>query len=1095
MNFLRVCPLVAVFMAVSARLLAAPNIIFVLADDLGYGDLGCFYQNGRPAGSMKITTPEIDRMAGEGLMMTHHYTGAPVCVTARASLLTGLHTGHCPIRDNQFDLPLPTDGLNMARMLKASGYRTSCIGKWGMAGQAPTFTGHPLLHGFDEFYGILLHSQTVDHYPGNNGSIIDMNTPVTSGLDGIYIPDLLTARAKRFIVDQVQNRPSEPFFLYLPHTLPHWHLRYAPAAYPAGRGLTGGLQWPLTASGTPDTFVPPDIAAGVYDHDNNPATAMVSWPDNAKRHASMVRRLDESMGDLLQLLHDLGIANNTLVVLTSDNGPDSQYGVDPRHFDSWGPLDGVKGDVWEGGIRVPTVAWWPGNVPAGNTSITPCAFWDWMPTFAELAGVAPPARDGMSLVPALTELGVQQRRPHLYWEFYAPNSAPIQRFITERKPTRSAVGEMQAIRIGNYTGVRYQIEDEFTPLFLYNVVTDPHQDVDLSDHPAFRPTLREMHRLLRGSRMRSPFIPRNYDGAAAQTVGTPLETGLDYRAFEGSWPWIPDFRYMTPVATGVVSSLTPMVATRDTDCGIQFTGYLNVPKTADYRFILNASGGGFLWIHDANVVFNARPPDGAPCEGNIRLEAGLHPFRLHFRHNSGPPVLQLRHAMDNGPVSSVPSSWFFRTMTPDLVPMTFPDQAQTPMNTPASIDVLANDLNDGLPQPIHLVSVGPAARGTTSVDLQTVLYTPADGFLGEDGFSYVVSDGAVLATGRVDVTVTSLYVSEWWLPLEEGGGNLLHESGGEEIGHTYGYDIHNGWEAGRIGTALRFDGMDDTAYITDRSPPLGASPRTISAWVRVPASGGGPIFGYGATAAGQAWILRIQNDAGAARPGALRVEVDGGFLAGTRDLRDDQWHHVACVLPDSAAPDVIQTLLYIDGLPETISSSFARTVNTAPGIVYLGSDPRRRLFSGVIDELRVYPRALPPAEVQLLARGVSDRMKLWKRRYLPPDESEWGGDADKDGVPNIWEFVTGTSPFEPEARADAWLIQGGYLLSLRCVNDPGIRIRAELSESLTDWSNPLLLESASQVPDPDNLTFRRLNFQIPEGVERAYLRFTAEPEP
>ena len=264
----------------------------------------------------------------------------------------------------------------------------------------------------------------------------------------------------------------------------------------------------------------------------------------------------------------------------------------------------------------------------------------------------------------------------------------------------------------------------------------------------------------------------------------------------------------------------------------------------------------------------------------------------------------------------------------------------------------------------------------------------------------------------------------------------------------------------------------------------------------MPANGGGPIVGYGIVQAGQKWVFRIQNEDGVARPGALRVEVENGSIVGTRDLRDNQWHHVACVLPASASPNINQVILYVDGVAETVSASTSRTVNTATGDFLVGSDVHRRWFYGTIDEVRVFPRALSPEEVQNQSRGVTDRMERWRRRYLAPDRSDWSDDADGDGAPNIWELASGEIPFTSElVGVDVQAGRSPSRLSLRCLSDPALVIRAEVSESLLDWSHPLLLLPVSETPDEDAPEFRLLEFEIPPDARRAYLRFSAEPQP
>ena len=209
--------------------------------------MGVLYQNSRSAAQPRMTTPQLDRMAAGGLILRQHYTAAPVCAPARASLLLGQHQGNCPIRDNQFDKALPHNHT-LGTVLQAAGYYTGMIGKFGLQGPGPDYPGHPLRHGFDEFYGVLSHDAAHYHYPGNSGKIMDMFTPVTRGLDCAYDTDLYAARAKKFIIERAKAGRKKPFFLYLAFTAPHFYHELPTQAYPVGRGLKGGLQWPLNTN-------------------------------------------------------------------------------------------------------------------------------------------------------------------------------------------------------------------------------------------------------------------------------------------------------------------------------------------------------------------------------------------------------------------------------------------------------------------------------------------------------------------------------------------------------------------------------------------------------------------------------------------------------------------------------------------------------------------------------------------------------------------------------------------------------------------------------------------------------------------------------
>ncbi|HWB83191.1 MAG TPA: arylsulfatase [Bryobacteraceae bacterium] len=371
-----------------------PNILFILADDLGYGDIGCY-------GQKKIVTPNIDRLATQGVRFTDCYAGSTICAPSRCSLMTGMHSGHGRIRGNEHS-PLLASDLTVAQVLQRANYHTGIIGKWGI-GDIGT-EGMPNLKGFDESYGYIDQTYAHTYYPQimwNNTTeqVIGPNL----GQHHTWSPDLLTEHAISFID---RNR-STPFFLYLAHTLPH-------ANNQLGSDTGNGMEVP---NDKPYTDRP--------------------WPQVEKNFAAMVTYLDTHVGKVLAQLQKNGLEENTLVFFASDNGPHSEGGHDPKFFSSAGPFRGIKRDLYEGGIRVPMIARWPGKVPVGVTSDFPWAFWDFLPTAAELAGVSPPAGvDGMSVLPTL--LGHSQK-PHdyLYWESYEK-------------------GFQQAVRLGNWKGVRTQ---------------------------------------------------------------------------------------------------------------------------------------------------------------------------------------------------------------------------------------------------------------------------------------------------------------------------------------------------------------------------------------------------------------------------------------------------------------------------------------------------------------------------------------------------------------------------------------------------------------------------------------------------------------
>jgi arylsulfatase A-like enzyme len=626
-----------------------PNILFILCDDLGYGDVGVLYQNSRRPDQPRMKTPQLDRLAAGGMIMRQHYTAAPVCAPARASLLLGTHQGNCPIRNNQFDKALPRNHT-LGSVLQAAGYYTGMIGKFGLQGAAPEFPGHPLRHGFDEFYGVLAHGAAHYHYPGNSGKIMDKFTPVTQGLDGAYDTDLYAARAKKFIRERAEKNPRQPFFLYLAFTAPHFYEELPTQAYPKGGGLHGGLQWPLnTLSPNTNSWYHPDYASQ-------------NWPNVEKRHATMIRRVDDAVGDLLQLLRDLHIENDTLVVFTSDNGPHNEDGQDPSFFDSWGVMDGIKRDLWEAGVREPAMVQWPGHIRAGSLDDQPSAFWDWMPTFADLAGLAPPAEsDGVSLVPTLTGRGRQRSRGFMYFEYdYSGKPFPIDKALDKRKHVAKR-NQMQSIRLGDFTAVRYAITNSAEPFRLYNVVRDPHEDHNLAGDPACATVLAQARAMTLQVRRPDPEAPRPYDNDPVPAVAVDCKKDgmLDYAAYEGTWPWVPDFEALTPVATGKSRGLEMAVLPLHGEAGLSFKGFFNAPAGGEYTFWLKCDTGAEMWLHEAHLLDDDFTHDGNEVKATIRLAAGWHPFRLFYRHKAGAEVyLSLQYAGPGMERQNLPGSAF-----------------------------------------------------------------------------------------------------------------------------------------------------------------------------------------------------------------------------------------------------------------------------------------------------------------------------------------------------------------------------------------------------------------------------------------------------
>ena len=629
----------------------SPNIIYILTDDLGYGDIGVIFQNQRAQeGKPYHKTPHLDQLADEGMLLSRHYVGAPVCAPSRASLLQGVHQGHANVRNNQFDMAL-SDNHNLATVLKEAGYHTAIVGKWGLQGtdgESPeAWEAYPTKRGFDYFFGQVRHRDGHNHYPAHEVAqrppmeIYSGREEISNQLRGVYTTDLFTAMAKKWITDQTQNTPEEPFFLYLAYDTPHAGLEIAPAPYPEGGGLNGGVQW----IGETDNFI--NTADDTIDDYFHPDYADQDWPETQKRFASLVRRIDNGVGDLMQLLKDLNIDGNTIVVFTSDNGPHSEsYGYgeyDPDFFESFGPLDGIKRDTWEGGIRVPTIVHWPGRVPAGTSNDTPTGFHDWLPTLTDLAGLPAPARtDGVSLLPVLTGSALQVDAT-VYVEYYGLRGTPgYSRFAESRRGQRR--GEMQVVYLDGYKGVRYNIQSATDDFQIYDTVDDPGERKDLAGSSEYFEELQQ--RMIRDVlRMRRPYTAsvrppdetavRPYDDVPVPSldISGELEPGISYRVYEETTPWTPDVATLSQqhVTTGVSEGFDLAVRTRDNNIVVAYGGYIEVPQTGRYTFSLQADRGAVLRIHKATVIDADRKyTPNSVASSTIYLEKGYHPVTLIY---------------------------------------------------------------------------------------------------------------------------------------------------------------------------------------------------------------------------------------------------------------------------------------------------------------------------------------------------------------------------------------------------------------------------------------------------------------------------------
>lgn len=427
------------------RELKKPNIIYILADDLGYGDLSCY-------GQSKFSTPNIDKLAEKGIKFTQHYSGSTVCAPSRSSLMTGRHTGHTFIRGNyerppEGQYPLKGEAVTMAEVLKEAGYATGAFGKWGLG--YPGSEGDPNKQGFDTFFGYNCQMLGHHYYPyflrSNRDSLV---LKANAGKQrGVYAPQLIHDKTLEFI----EAHKDEPFFCYVPSIIPHAEL-LAPEKYmKMYRGK----------------FEPEHSYKGVDDGEKFRKGAYCSQPEAHAAFAAMIHLLDEQVGEIVAKVEELGLSDNTLIIFTSDNGPHLEGGAQPDYFNSNGPFKGYKRDLYEGGIRVPFVACWPGMIKEGTESKHISAFWDMMPTFADMAGIAcPDDIDGISMLPTLLSSGVQKQHEYLYWEFHV-------------------WGGRKAARIGDYKAVQYGIsKDPDAPIELYDLSLDAGETDNIAEqHP------------------------------------------------------------------------------------------------------------------------------------------------------------------------------------------------------------------------------------------------------------------------------------------------------------------------------------------------------------------------------------------------------------------------------------------------------------------------------------------------------------------------------------------------------------------------------------------------------------------------------------
>ena len=444
-----------------------PNIIYIYADDMGYGELGVY-------GQKKIKTPNLDRLAAEGIRFTQHYTSIPVCAPARCMLMTGRHGGHAYIRSNYSlfgtkdvddggQMPLPEGTVTVGHMLQDAGYKTGAIGKWGL-GSANT-TGSPDKQGFDYFYGYLGQGQAHSYYPThlrendkwdtlkNDFVLPSEEIPVGSPAEAFgkfegveYAPDKMTEKALAFI----DRNKEGPFFLYLPYTIPHASLQI-PTKSEAFKLYQGKL----------DTV--PYYGDNGYTPNLEPRAT----------YAAMITQLDSYVGQIMEQVKKLGLDENTIVLFSSDNGTTFNGGVEADFFNSVAGFRGLKMDLYEGGIRMPFIARWPGKIPSGTVTDLVSVQYDMMATLADLVGIKAPQNDGISMLPTLLgDSADQKKHEYLYFEY-------------------PAKGGQLAIRMGNLKAVKMKVSKNLhAPWEIYDLTKDPEESKDLASlYPELRQKL------------------------------------------------------------------------------------------------------------------------------------------------------------------------------------------------------------------------------------------------------------------------------------------------------------------------------------------------------------------------------------------------------------------------------------------------------------------------------------------------------------------------------------------------------------------------------------------------------------------------------
>ncbi len=724
--------LAAAGMAAAADEAAAPkpNIIFVLVDDMGWGDTTVYPEEKGARKTPRIPTPNLEKMAERGVQLRRHYTAAPVCAPARASLFGGVHQGHTEvIRNNSFDAALE-NSHTLATVLREAGYATALIGKWGIGGgkesggTPDTAAAWPTKRGFDYFFGYHNHLAGHRHYAKEEtnadpdtgcNAIWDGDEVITEHLDTCYSTDLFTARAKKWMIDHEKANPDKPFFLALTLIAPHARLAVPSAPYPKGGGLKGGMKWLgkpgkmiNTAKGEWDAFIDPKLKKDekkwlAYAKENFPKGNAQQLVMGAQRHGTMITRVDAALGDIMALCKDLRIDKETLIVFTSDNGPHNEPGAvrgipghpapaqNPAFFRSYGDMDGIKRDVFDGGLRVPCLVYAPGIAKAGAVSQVPCQFHDWMATFAELAGVPKPMRsDGVSLLPLLKGEAQTATPGIVYSEYafgggmaqyadYQPNKQGRKRGEQQAIIFRAEDGRyLKALRTGIVTG-----QEDFE---IYDIAADSHEAKNIADEfPEMQEKLRTavLYNRRAYDYVRDPRAGRRNNGCGgfrkfdgtlvpAETGIAATKPGLSMRQLKVASPWVPEFDTLPGAAEAAPSHVEDITALELPAGSVtELKGYINVPADGNhwhFYLTLDAVEGSraYVKMHNFQLIdadFNYKPgteateSSAANTEERIEektgkkgipLAAGLHEITLVVVQGASAPG-KLRLEWNRGP--------------------------------------------------------------------------------------------------------------------------------------------------------------------------------------------------------------------------------------------------------------------------------------------------------------------------------------------------------------------------------------------------------------------------------------------------------------